>query len=511
METIEFTQTHEELLKIAATAAREGKYILCVHNLWDALALAKDKEEKGMVFRCFSDMFSGIGNVELSKNALFRACTFADAGGYYSISFSRFFPVDEPVIDEELPLPDAEIILAYNDVYNYFITGQYEKGLDILCETPPDPQGLDNVIGVLIDAIKRGKKVDLSTHSYKLLLLAGIYSTKSADFVRVLLQGGDVTRALMVDGVNFFVGEIEDRKVLCDVGEAFAMEEVYDCALICFEKVLEDCEIDEKALFYLSAIHAIRGETDLFEKYWNTYKLVYKPFTAPVAGYERMFKSKEMPIYGTVPFRFIRNDYEIFGEIDNEWTADEIDRVANIFAFTESVSLFELSQNFDFSEERYLPSIRQALLSPYAPEERKKVIVRELLSKGFEGRIAMVNDRKGIIFDCVKFIAPKNHKVIWETVYLQLSFSILTTEEFLPYRPNLIAAMLRRIAQNCADKRIKPTQDDMPFLCWVLAQEYNNKAAGETNIGMIPELWRNISGIEITKGMKKYPREVLKR
>ena len=120
---------------------------------------------------------------------------------------------------------------------------------------------------------------------------------KSADFVRILLHGSDVTRAVMVDGAQFFAEEISDRRILCDVGEAFVKEKEYECAEICFKKALDECEIDEIALYYMAAIEAQKGNKEESDKYWGKYKLCYGLFGAPCDLIEKQFGRKEIPVF----------------------------------------------------------------------------------------------------------------------------------------------------------------------------------------------------------------------
>lgn len=508
MAVVEFKPDLKELIRLAAAAASEGKYVICVHNLSDAMKAAVSAEEKSAVYRCFSDMFVGIGNITMARNALFRACKEADRGGYYSIAYDKFLPYDNVVEDsDELPIPDGDTILGYNDVYNYFLTGQYDKGLDILCELPPDLKCLDEVIGVLYDAIEDGKKIDLTAHAYKLLLLAGIFSVRSGEFVRVMLHGCHVTRSLMTDGVKFFVDEIEDRRVLSSVAEAFVDEEEYECAEICFSKLLEECEIDETALFYMSALSYHKGNKNDGDKYWNAYKLVYERFGAPVGLFESMFERKIVPVYGTIAATFVKEDADLLIRgAREEW---EIKRAAkNVLSYASDGTLLRTMKELDPREIVVAEAYEEVMISPYVSDSRKRRLMAELLKCGYEGRLAVAFENKGAIFDCIRF-AVKSNRALWHTVFEKVSLGIICNEGFLPYRPSFLAAEIRFFAKKCAELKIEADYDDLSFLCTVMATHYNDKAKKDTNIGWVGGIVPPLSPEELKRGLNKFPPEVL--
>ena len=511
MAKIEFKRTLEDLVKDAASCAREGKYVLCVHNLKDALKEATTAQERASVYKCYSDMFGSIGNNVMAQEALFRACMEVDNGGYYSLSYEKFFPFDGYVEDEELPPPDAETILAYNDVYNCFRLGQYDKGLDVLCELPPDLKSLDEVVGVLYDAVEEGKKVDLSSHAYKLLLLAGIFSMKSGDFVRIMLQGSAITRALMVDGVKFFADEIEDRRILTNVGEAFVNEHEYECAEICFEKALHDCEIDELSLYYLTAINYANGNPQKAEKYWNVYKLCYKPFGAPIEGFMRLFQAGVILEYGAIPEKYVKEDVNdvLYTE---EAEADPFlykQAAINALSYCREQQFMKLIRNTDFTYPLMEQAVKETLISPFVGDERKKRILGELLRAGYEGRVAVSFKDKACMFDCMKFTVRGN-KAIWHTIFERISAGIICSKSFIPYKPSYLSAEIKLFAKSCAELDIKVEEDDVPFLSTILATNYNDKTKSNNNIGWVYDILPPLSQEELRRGLKKFPPEVLK-
>lgn len=505
MGKIEFKQSLEELIKLGASAAREGKYVLCVHHLNDALKLATTERERSSVYRCFSDMFGTIGNVDMAQVALFKSCMEVDDGGYYSLLYDKFFPCEGFVDDGELPPPDADTILAYNDVYNCFVLGDYDKGLTALCELPPDLKSLDEVIGVLYDAIESGKKIDLSPYAYKILLLAGIFAMKSGDFVRVLLQGGEMTRALMVDGVTFFAEEIEDKRILSKVAEEFVREHEYECAEICYKKVIEDCEIDESALYYLAAINFARGKTEEAEKYWSVYKLCYRQFGAPVEGFERMFEKGSIIDYGALPENYVREDVEIA----MGWTTEENDTakrkaLVRAFSYAEDRMFMKIMRNVDLTDPLTANAALETLVSPFVGDERKKTLISEMLRVGFEGRVSLSFRDKASMFDLVKFTIRSN-KNLWQKVYERVSMGIVCSRGFMPYKPNYLSHVIKTFAKRCTELKIDPEEDDVPFLSTIIASKYNDRARNGNNLGWVNDAIPPISPEELKKGLKKYP------
>ena len=506
MEVVEFKQDLRELIKLAASAASEGKYVLCVHNLKDALSQASNTEERSAVYRCFSDMFSGMDNVVMGRNALFRGCITNDRGGFYSLAYDKFFPVASEEFSDELPVPDGDTILGYNDVYNFFQTGQFEQGLDILCELTPDVKCLDEVIGVLYDAIEKGRTVDLSKHAYKLLILAGIFSTKSGDFVRVMLQGSQMTHDLMTDGVQVFCDETEDRRVLCDIGEAFVDEGEYECGRMCFERVLEECEIDECALFYSAALAYAAGDKEKFEEYWNRYKLVYKPFGAPTELFERMFGEK-VPVYGTVPATVVNEDAGLLAKGSGD-EFERADALCAVLSFGSDETLRNKKVFAKISDEEYFAAVKKVLVSTYVDEERKVRLLNEVFERNYDGRMAIAFDDKGVSFDCVP-LGDKTARSIWHRIFVKISTGIICAKGFLPYRASFLSYIVKQVKKSCAEHKIKPTEEDEHFLGVVIATYYNGHAAKNSNISMIDGLVPPLSAAELKAGLEKFPPEVI--
>lgn len=509
MAVIEFAPTFEDLIEFSVRAAKEGKFVVCAHNLFDALRIAKDEQRKAEIYRCFSDLFLEIGNPQLAKAALFRSCVVSDRGGYYTVDYDKFFPYDGVVDEEDFPAPDTETILAYNDVYNHFTMGNYEKGLDLLCTLPPDYKSLDEVIGVLYDAVEDGKKVDLSKYEYKLLMLAGIFSMKSADFVRILLHGSDVTRAVMVDGAQFFAEEISDRRILCDVGEAFVKEGEYECAEICFKKALEECEIDEIALYYMSALEWKKEGRGESMKYWNKYKLCYGSFGAPCDLIEKLFDRKGVPVFCNEDFTAdVRNMLSdlLAGETPEEEYEKQTEYV---LSYATETHLMKWIRRFDVSEEKNLGAVRNVLISPYVGDGRKKRILGELFRSAYEGRVAVTFDKKGEIFDCVNF-SIRGNKAVWQNVYERVSMGIVCCRSFLPYQPSLLSLQIKRLAKACVENGVKVDKEDAAFLSSVVAADYNRKTRMQTNIPWLDDVMPPLSMEEMKRGLDKFSPEVFR-
>lgn len=506
MAVVEFKQDVEELIQLAANAATEGKYVICVHNLNDALKQARGNDERSAVYKCFSDMFSGMNNAKLGRNALFRSCMPHDVGGYYSLAYDKFFPVEGEEFSDEFPVPDAETILGYNDVYNYFLMGQYDQGFDILCNLMPDVRCLDEVIGVLYEAIEQGKRIDLSKHAHKLLILAGLFSTKSGDFVRLMLQGGHLTSAIMIDSVQVFCEEVEDRRVLCNIGEAFVDEGEYDCARMCFERVLEECEIDEKALFYLAAMAAFLNEEEDYEKYWSRYKLVYQPFGAPVELYERMFED-DVPVYGVIHSSVVKQDVDL---LKINFSDDKVksEALCDVLSFGTDEMLRGGGIYKSISDEVYFNTVKQIMLSAYVSESRKVKLLGRVFEKNYEGRMAIAFYDKGVSFDCVP-LQGKTTSSFWHKIFVQLSVKIVSAKEFLPYKPSFLSHTITQMRKKCKAFKIKPDENDEHFISVMIATFYSANASAKTNIPISDELVSALTAKEIRAGLDKFPPEVI--
>jgi tetratricopeptide (TPR) repeat protein len=505
---IDFKPDLKELIKFAGTAVAEGKYTMCVQNLEDALKLSAGGDDAATIYKCYADMFSNEGNYFMAKNALFRACVYNDKGGFYTIAYSKFFPEEAIIDDEDFPVPDSDSVLGYNDVYNYFIMGNYDKGLDILCELQPDAKSLDEVLGVLADAIEDGEKIDLSKHTYKLLLLAGIYAAKSGDFVRIMLQGCESSRQIMTDGVDFFVDEIDDKRILTNVGEAFAHENEYECAEKCFGKILEECDNDEISLFYMAAIKFNQGKNDDAEKYWNKYKLCYRLFGTPIKVYERVMRKKIMPEYGVIDESFVKEDAELLSSCAADTPiGDFFEAYENVLAYADEFTLADCIYKKFISPETTVNAIKDLLLSPFVSDARKRFLFGELIESGYEGRVAVATEMRGTITDAVRFHI-RNGRNCWNEVFKKVSCGIILCDDFIPYKANFLAELIKKLAKQCTDRNIKAEREDVPFLCEIVAQTYNLHIKNNNNIGWV-KIAQLISSEELKRGLQKFPPEVI--
>ena len=510
MGAIDFLPKFDDYIDFSIAAAKDGKYVSCIHNLFDALKSAQSDEEKAEAYRFFADLFLEMGNTAVAKNAMFRSCLVTDKGGYYTIDYDKFFPYDGVVEEEDFPAPDSRTILAYNDVYNHFVMGNYEKGFDLLCTLPPDYKSLDEVIGVLYNAVEDGKKVDFGAFEYKILMLAGVFSMKSADFVRVLLQGSAATRAVMVDGVNFFAEEIEDRRILCDVGEAFLKEGEYECAEICFKKALEENEIEEIALYYMAVLSAKKGKEEEKTKYWNKYKLCYAPFGAPCELIENKFGKKTLPIFCNEDFsteaRTLAQEI-VSGE--EKWDMPYAKKIEYALSFANETVLLKLLRKLDLKEETNVNAIKNVFTSAYVSDGRKRRLLAELFREGYVGRVAVTFEKKGEIFDCAN-LSVRGGKAVWQNVYERVSMGIVCSKSFLPYQPSLLAHQIKNLAKLCADNGVKVEKNDAPFLSNVVAADYNRKTRMKTNIEWQDDVLPPISMEEMQRGLEKFSPEVFR-
>ena len=510
MAILELKPTVKELVRFAGKAITDEKYFECVQNLNDAYEIATTPEDRATIFRCFSDLYNHCGNIIMAKCALFRSCVETDKGSYYSLDLGRFFPDEGIIEEEETPLLDSDTILGYNDVYNYFMLGEYEKGLNILCSLQPDLKSLDALMEPLMNAINDGAFVDLGKHIYKLLFLAGFFALKSGDFVRLLLQGGKESRMFIIGGADFFVDEIDDANILFAIGEAFYEAKIYDCAEKYFKKMLSLSEISITANYYLSAIYYATDNAEEGEKYYNRMKVCLKRYDYPNAYFTNVLKQKCAPIFldnrVTVPsevMKFWRKEFRADMEFDEYrdylqtviYFADEYSVLTRVFNKTNPLLIGNLGM------------IKNALISPLLDDKRKEYLLRALLEYGYEGRISVLFRNRGIMTDMAS-LKLRGGKV-WEEVYNNVYMGLFTADEFIPLRTSMLKALVKLLAKRCSENKIKPETEDVPFLTEIVARSYNAKARmNGTNIQWV-SFGLAISGEELRRGLTKFPPEVI--
>ena len=510
MGVIEFNPSLKDLIKFAGKAITDDNYLMCVQNLYEALSLANEGEEKMAVYKCFADMYVNCGNPILARNMLFRGCLCCAKKGYYRLDYDKFFPTEEPIIEieEEIPLADSETVLGYNDACNNLLVGNYEQGLDILCDLPPDIAGLDAAMEILIKAINAGEKIDLTKHTYRMILLSGIYAAKSPDFVRLLLQGSEQTRTVMVAGAEFVAKDVEDTRILFGIAKAYFDEQEYDCARMCFEGCYKDNEVNLTLLFYLSACNYILGDKEKGDKFWYQFKACSQEFKPPYYIYERMFGEHVVPDFPYVSEFWIKDDLRYFEDgifIERQEFLEKLNGVLHVV--TDADRCISVIKNVDYENDLdALEVIHSCLISPLVSDRVKSVIIIALIETGYEGKLAVSFEKAGVYTSIVRLKLRGSN--IWKEIYNSILSATIVDADFLPLNPSYLANSVKKFAKMCKNADIEPADEDIRFLREILSSNYLIKLTKGTNIKP-RKLFPVISGDELRRGLKKFPPEII--
>lgn len=506
MATINFQLELKDYIECAGKALEENKPFMVLQNLSDAMKIAKDKEEKGIVYKCYADMYNHIAEINLARNMLFRACIEIDKGNYYCLDFTRFFPEDVIIEEEEQPLPYGDVILGYNDAYNCFKTADFEKGFDILCTLPPDLKSLDEIMILLNEILDKKGSIDLRKHSYKLLVLAGIYASRSGEFVRLLLQGGEETRLLMTEGVEILISAVEDKRVLIKIGQAFFREGEFQCAKACFEEVVKENPIDVTALFYLATISRNEGDRETFDNYFSKFLACVEHLDAPVEFLKNyIYKDADNNVDNQT---LLKADIDYFKSpyYKKAFFEEYKEKLRNLIYFdTDSNRVLSIVKGIKVEyKDEVFNLYKSALISPFVESAHKPYIIGQMVDLGYEGRIAVAYNERGIITDIVKLHYRGTNVKYWKIIYNEVLVRSIASQEFLVLNPNMLGRLVKMFAKSCEQKGIVIEETDVDYLCEIFSCQYVREMVKGTNISPV-RISREISSEKIKNGLKKFP------
>ena len=380
---IEFKPSLHNYMKFAGKAVSEGKYLLCFHNISDALKSAEKQEEKAAIWKCMSDMFNSCDMVSAAKNALLRACMLSYKGGYYSFDFEKFFPSDVLYVEGE-DEAESDIMLAYNEVYTLIIEGEYKDALDILFNLPRSDKYMNEIFTLISSILDSGKRIEFESYFLRFICIIRSDYIKTPEFLSIMIRGGDLLRQIITETIDDLIDETEDVNMIECYGETFYRYGESEFAEKCFSKVLGICDISEKALFYMGLIKREFGDEKESQKYFNRYKLCYGIFGAPISLIPEFIKSQQKNVYGKIPNDIIEPSIKLVleevGKDKTERNEEEfIIALKNVLSYSNRQSYEKVLRKISVFDNAVVTAIKDLLISSYVADERKMVLLSDIM------------------------------------------------------------------------------------------------------------------------------------
>ena len=480
MGKIELELTCSSLLQYADSAIKKRQWYLAVQNLNDAFDRAEKDEEIKKIYLAYADLFLSVNNFPLARYALFMAAKKEYTGGYYYLDYARFlseapFPVAE---EEEEPLTSAQV-LAFNRVYTLILEKKYADAIKLFYTLPFNRKNMASVVDALSVALGADHKFDLDAYIVPLLPIIGEYASGDAEFINILLSGGENTRLLAVEGAKLFIDDNEDIDLLRDMGEVFFLASEFESAKMFFEKVLSLCEIDEVALYYMYAIHSALQQSDQAAKFRARYYTVCRFAIPPMrlvdlcASTTQKNKAAEYLSLNGEEERALYNKLILSAEIDenNFVSVKDFCAFSNVYMVTNLLEHFAEGKDHDT-----LFALGNSVLeSAFVGKDVKNAVLSFLINKGFEGVLTYNTPNKAIICD----VMALHHRYgFWNRIYYKVTEIILQSDFCLPYHGNVLAGVIKR----CKEKVFYTASEDNDFFIFMAILSYANRL-GE-NISM---------------------------
>ena len=213
MGKIELNLTFPALIQYATAAMEKKQWYLAVQNLNEAYGKIGSPEEEKKLYLTYADLFLAVGNSPLARYALFKAAKTEYKGGCFSLDFSRFLPEMSYVtpIEEDEEELSADHILTFNKISLLISQKKYTEAIKLFFSLPFSRRNMAGVIDALCVALNADSKFDLDNYLVPLLPIIGEYASGDAEFINLLLSGGENTRlheAGVEDGVGDAVADL---------------------------------------------------------------------------------------------------------------------------------------------------------------------------------------------------------------------------------------------------------------------------------------------------------------
>lgn len=511
--------TCERLLNIAADELyNEKKYLNALSNLNDAMDLFK-KEKPVMKLKKDGDRFASLVEhkilgmladcyLAVRNKKLFCRTIARDLAAYYSLRTDymnislefvsgQFYTVDDAEDLEYIfgALSSYDEIMLYERVYNEILNRDYDKGMEILDETPYNYCGYERLRNLAFKATELDGGFDMFNDRFgpgRFTFADFLCGDRNARFRDAMFMLLHLLNSNNNDSVPFLkqllsdVLDSDSEDLIIAAGCIFFNRGFYDMANSFFERALKLNPMNEEALFYSMIIMATvgssrrdsAGDKNKFVRYWNRYENVVKNCELPLklireglmsisrgeGGYKEIFESGDSPkltaYYNKImeklgtspktPFRELKDFLKIVA--NDEMAGNVIDAIGKLTSPKPWIieALIEVLRSYD------------------ASVGLKIKIVRYLAGVGYSGPLVTITPYNIVLFtlDCPPF--PNE---TWKKLFLTLLIDIVFGRLTVPLKCGVLADACKKLSQ-----LFDPEKEDGASVLLLLACEYIEKA-----------------------------------
>ncbi len=507
MGKIELNLTFPALIQYAKAAMEKKQWYLAVQNLNEAYGKTGSPEEEKKLYLTYADLFLAVGNSPLARYALFMAAKTEYKGGCFSLDFNRFLPEMSyftPVEEEEDEL-SADHILTFNKISLLISQKKYTEAIKLFFTLPFSRRNMAGVIDALCVALNADGKFDLDNYLVPLLPIIGEYASGDAEFINLLLSGGENTRLLAVEGVKYFVDDNEDVDLLRDMGEVYFLASEFACAKLFFEKILSLCEIDESALYYMYATSLALKDTESAVKYRARYFAVCRFAQPPMRLIDlcaTATRKNAVTEYLTLTPEL---DEKLYAEIaSNDKKEIDEDAFLKIKQFCCGGNLYNVTMTinrlFEAKDKSIAFQLCGSLLeSAFVGKDVKRLILEAMIENGYEGVLSFSMPERAMIVESARF---RHRYGVWNRVYKDATTLILSSKEYVPYHSNVLASAVKRGYETlgCPESF---EEEDLEFFTFAAVITYVDRLGENVDVRDVAALFSFSPG-EIEEFLIKY-------
>ena len=494
MGKVELELTVSSLLQYAKSAESKEQWYLAVQNLNDAYKIAASDEEIKKVFLAYADLFLAVNNAPLARYALFMAFKKDYKGGFEYIDFARFMP-EQPLtvpVEEEEELISAEQTIAFNKVFTLICEKKYTEAIKLFYTLPFNRKNMASIVDALSVALSSDVKFDLDSYIVPLLPIIGEYASGDAEFINILLSGGENTKLLAVEGAKFFIEDNEDVDLLRDMGEVFFLASEFDTAKAFFEKVLSLCEIDEVSLYYMYAVSIALQDAEAAAKYRAKYLTVCFFAMPPMRLVDLCATTTKKNNVTEYLALDVDREHNLFQKLNEYAKVDEENFLAikDFCVYGSQHLVITLLERLASSKERepFDMLCNSLLESAFVGKDMKRSILDFFLHSRFDGVLSCNLPSKGLLCDVASF---RHRYGKWNQVFYDVSSTIIGADFYLPYHSSMLMGVIKR----CKEKIDEFDLEDMDFIYFVVLISYANRLNENISISDVASLVNLTPGV----------------
>ncbi len=465
MERVELELSVPKLLEFSKNALNDGKLYLAVQNLNEAFSKCENGEDRYKTYLAYGDLFYAVNNFSMYRYALFMAAKEKFEGHYFMLDFDRFLPEPPPLPIQEEEEQQSEdtmnssCVLEYNNVYKLISQRKYADAIKEFFCLPTDRKSIAGIIDALGLALDADPKFNLDEYLMSLLPVIGEYAAKDPEFIKLMLSGGDATKAIAVEGAKYFIEENDDYELLRDIGEAYFTAGEFETAERYLLKAVSICAIDDVSLYYLYATSVALKKSKEAKKYRLRYMDVLRFAMPPMRAldicattvtdknvdeYLRFTSAQEEGVYNI-----------IYKDIDEPISPEQFIRVKEFSCLGNPYFTLKILRRLSQAKDKtvFYELCNVIMQSPFAEREVKVAVMNILLDTGYEGTAYCNLPEKAIICRLTKF---RHRYGIWNQIFTDASEALIFADGYMPYYSELLSSVIKK----CYEKFGKDIPDE---------------------------------------------------